>query len=83
MIAGTLPERFKDSRKKRPADGSFKAFRKDYLMNELNYCEFLANYNLCNTKRLMGKKISAPKKEEKKSNPKLAFFKIRYNKTKV
>ena len=80
MIAGTLPERFKDSRQKRSADESFEAFRKDYLRNELSYCEFLANYNLCNAKKLRGKEISAPKKEEKKSNPKLAFLKARYEK---
>lgn len=77
IINGTFPERYKV--KGRTGDASFEVFRKEFLENSLAQCQFLAAVNNKNSE----KQAVADPKEDKKSNPKLAFFKIRSNKTKV
>ena len=78
MIAGAFPQRYRD--KNRTGDECFEVFRKDYLKSELAYCEFLAAWNLWNNKSSQKQVVTDPK-EGKKTNPKLAFFKIRSSKT--
>jgi hypothetical protein len=51
MIAGTLPERYRDPHRRRPVEVSLEMFRRDYLETATVNMELKAAYNQENLRR--------------------------------